>query len=120
MFVGHFSQKSPLISSSVAKNDLQLKASYESSPPCTQLGSELTFANLFLGRLDHQIRRLDFLEPKKKEEREEFSRVSLTILLQNQLGGELTFREFLSPSTRFLGRKDRNKFSKVRSLRNWK
>jgi len=33
--ISHFPQKSPLISDSVAKNDLQLKASYGSSPPCT-------------------------------------------------------------------------------------
>jgi len=45
-FIDHFPQKSPMISGSFAKNDLQPKASYGSLPPCTYMCVGLSVADV--------------------------------------------------------------------------
>jgi len=46
ILIGHFPQKSPIISGSFAKNDLQLEASYVSSPPCNVSSARFVQQNL--------------------------------------------------------------------------
>jgi len=46
--MGHFAQKSPIFRGSFAKNDLQRKASYDSTPPCNVYVSVCRVSNIYM------------------------------------------------------------------------
>jgi len=63
IFMGHFPQKWPIFSGSFVENDLQLRRSYESSPPCTK--EQRTLTALFLGGWEPNL----FLRTQERKKR---------------------------------------------------
>ena len=53
IFIGHFPQKSPVIRGTFVNNDLQLKASYGSSPPYNIRSSKTPDVNIYIRKTLH-------------------------------------------------------------------
>ena len=54
IFIGHFPQQNTIICGSFAKNDMQLKASYDSTPPCNICAVfERVMSHIQMSRVTH-------------------------------------------------------------------